>query len=125
MTQANRPLSPHLQVYRPQMTSVTSILHRMTGFALAVGAGVVTWWLWSVMAGPESYAVFYGFCKSVAGQVMLFGWLLALMYHFLNGVRHLIWDTGRGIDIATANRSGWMVLLGAAALTALVWCAGF
>jgi succinate dehydrogenase / fumarate reductase cytochrome b subunit len=118
---AERPLSPHLQVYRPQMTSMTSITHRATGFGLAAGAVAATWWLLAAMAGSPAYDSFYLFAKSLPGQFMLFGWLWAFCYHLLNGIRHLVWDTGHGIEIPFANKSGWAVIIGSVLLTALLW----
>jgi succinate dehydrogenase / fumarate reductase cytochrome b subunit len=120
----DRPLSPHLQVYRPQLTSVLSILHRITGFALGVGAALASWWLLAIAAGPEAYETFYNFCKSGLGQFMLFGWLFSLVYHSLNGLRHLAWDCGRGLDLATAYRTGWTVVALSLLLTAVFWFAG-
>ena len=84
----NRPLSPHLQVYKPQLTSMLSILHRITGFGLAVGAVMGTWWLVAIMSGTSAYECFHDFAKSFIGQLMLFCWLYAFVYHFLNGIRH-------------------------------------
>lgn len=120
----NRPLSPHLQIYRPQITSMLSILHRITGFGLAAGVVLLTWGLLAAAAGEDSYAVFYGFCKSIVGQVMLFGWTFAFLYHLFNGIRHLVWDTGRGFDLKTASKSGWAVVVASLLFTALFWCKG-
>jgi len=119
---SNRPLSPHLQVYKPQLTSFTSILHRVTGAALAVGAMIMTWWLWSVMTGGDTLMFFQSFVQSHIGKLMLFGWVLAFCYHFFNGLRHMWWDAGRGITIAFANRSAIVVLLLSAASAVLIWC---
>ena len=118
---SNRPLSPHLQIYKPQMTSITSITHRATGVGLAIGAAMGAWWLIAAMAGPDAYATFYAFAKSVVGQIMLLGWLWAFCYHLLNGFRHLLWDTGRGITIPFANKSGWVIIIGSMLLTAFFW----
>jgi succinate dehydrogenase / fumarate reductase cytochrome b subunit len=119
-----RPLSPHLQVYRWQLTSVLSILHRATGVALSAGAVVLLWWLIAAAQGPQSYAVVQAFLGSWIGLVLLFGWSLALFYHLCNGLRHLWWDTGRGLDLPSVYRSGWAVLAGAALLTLIAWGAG-
>ena len=121
MTETNRPLSPHLQIYRPQITTVLSITHRMTGAGLAFGAVVAAWWLLSIVYGPDAYTTFYHFAKSFVGRFMLFGFLWALTYHFLNGLRHLVWDTGRGIDMPSASRSGWAVVGGSVVLTGFFW----
>ena len=85
-----RPLSPHLQVYRWQLTSVMSILHRASGVALAAGAILLVWWLGAASDGPEAYAGVQGFLGSWVGRVLLFGWSLALFYHLCNGLRHLV-----------------------------------
>lgn len=98
-----------------------SILHRITGFGLAMGALMGTWWLVSVMSGTEAYEVFYSFCKSFIGQLMLFCWLYAFIYHMMNGIRHLFWDTGRGLDIKNTYRSGWAVFFGSILLATLIW----
>lgn len=121
MNTQNRPLSPHLQIYRPQLTSMLSILHRITGAGLALGAVMGTWWLVAVMSGTESYETFYGFSKSFPGQVMLFCWLLAFVYHLLNGIRHMIWDTGAWLDIKNTYRSGWAVFFSSLVLSLLLW----
>lgn len=103
------------------MTSVLSILHRMAGAALAVGTAMVCWWLVAAASGPAAFDTAMGFARSPLGQFMLFGWSAALFYHMCNGVRHLIWDTVYLFEIHNAKRAGWVVLLTAAALTALVW----
>ena len=125
MTQADRPLSPHLQIYRPQLTSVLSILHRLTGVALALGTGLLVWWLAAAAAGPEAFAGANGFLGSVLGRLLLLGWSFALFYHLCNGIRHLVWDAGFGYEIATLNRSGWLVLVASLALTVIAWLAAY
>jgi len=119
-----RPLSPHLQVYRWQLTSVLSILHRTTGVALSVGTLVLIWWLVAAAEGPEAYAHVQGFLGSWIGRILLFGWSVALFYHLCNGIRHLVWDTGRSLDLPGVYRGGWAVVAGTAALTVLAWIAG-
>jgi succinate dehydrogenase / fumarate reductase, cytochrome b subunit len=119
-----RPLSPHLQIYRPQLTSVLSIMHRATGIALAVGTLLLVWWLVAAATGPEDYAVVQGVLGSWIGRLLLLGWTLSLFYHLCNGIRHLIWDTGRGLDLPTAYRSGWLVIVAAIVLTAAAWAWG-
>ncbi len=121
MTQTPRPLSPHLQVYRPQLTSVMSILHRMTGVALAVGSLMVVWWLVSAAYGEEAYNVARLFAASNIGTLMIFGWSVALFYHLCNGVRHLFWDSGRLFNIRQAYAAGYLVLLMTAVLTVGAW----
>ena len=121
--QVRRPLSPHLQVYRPQITSVLSILHRAAGIALAVGTLLLVWWLAAAARGDAAYATVSGFLRSPVGLLLLFGWTAALWYHFCNGLRHLAWDAGRGFTLPEAHRSGWAVVIAAAALTVLTWIA--
>ena len=118
---AQRPLSPHLQVYRPQMTSVLSILHRMAGAALAVGTLLVVWWLVAAASGEQHYYTAMSFARSWLGVLMIFGWSVALCYHLCNGVRHLIWDTAHLMEIGSATRAGYVVLLMTVVLTALIW----
>jgi succinate dehydrogenase / fumarate reductase, cytochrome b subunit len=119
-----RPLSPHLQIYRWQLTSVLSILHRATGIALALGAILFVSWLGAASDGPESYAKMQSFLGSWIGLLVLFGWSVALFYHLCNGIRHLIWDTGRGLDLKSVYASGWTVLAATAVLTIIAWIAG-
>jgi succinate dehydrogenase / fumarate reductase cytochrome b subunit len=125
MSQADRPLSPHLQVYRPQLTSVLSILHRLTGVALAVGTLLLVWWLAAAASGAESFATANGFVGSFIGRVLLFGWSFALFYHLANGIRHLFWDAGHGYEISTVNRSGQLVVVAAIILTLAAWIIGY
>lgn len=125
MSEAQRPLSPHLTVYRPQLTSVLSILHRMTGVALGAGTLLLVWWLAAAASGPEAFATAQAFTGSVIGRLLLLGWTWALLYHLCNGIRHLFWDAGLGYEIATVNRSGWAVVAASAALTLAVWIFGY
>ena len=119
-----RPLSPHLGIYRPQYTSVLSILHRFTGVALATGSVLLVYWVVAAASGPERYAEAQTFFALVWVQIALVGWVFSFCYHFLNGIRHLVWDTGRGFDLTVARNSGYAVFAGAIALTILV-CAVF
>jgi succinate dehydrogenase / fumarate reductase cytochrome b subunit len=119
MPQPNRPLSPHLQVYRPQLTSVLSISHRATGVALAVGTLVLVWWLLAAAIGPSAYAAVQGFMGSWLGILLLIGWAYSLFYHLCNGIRHLAWDTGYGLDLPTTYASGWAVVAVSAGLTVI------
>lgn len=116
-----RPLSPHLQVYRPQMTSVMSILHRITGFALAVGTLMVIWLLIAAAAGPEAFAAYTDFITAPLGQLLLFGWTLAFFYHLANGVRHLFWDAGKLFSLSGAYKAGYVVWAVTVVLTVLTW----
>ena len=124
MTSDTRPLSPHLQVYRWQLTSVLSILHRFSGVALSAGTILLVWWLVAAAEGPAAYAGVQHFLASWIGRVLLFGWTVALYYHLCNGLRHLWWDTGRGLDLPSVYRGGWAVLAGTAVLTILTWVFG-
>jgi succinate dehydrogenase / fumarate reductase cytochrome b subunit len=125
MNSSQRPLSPHLQVYRPQITSTLSILHRLTGIALAAGTLLLTYWLAALATGPEAFADAQNLVGSIVGRLLLFGWSFALFYHLCNGIRHLVWDAGYGFEIATATRSGWAVVIASAVLTAIAWIAGY
>jgi succinate dehydrogenase / fumarate reductase cytochrome b subunit len=125
MATNNRPLSPHLQVYRPQLTSVLSILHRLTGIALALGTLLLVWWLIAAATGPTAFDNVQSFIGSIFGRVLLFGWSFALFYHLCNGIRHLVWDSGRGFEISSAYASGWLVVIASAVLTVISWIAGY
>lgn len=117
-----RPLSPHLQVYRWQLTMALSILHRMTGMALAFGAALLTWWLVSALYGGSAFKTFHDFTSSVVGQLMLFGWVWAFAFHFLNGIRHLVWDTGRWLTLKGAYASGYTVVFLSFICAGAIWC---
>ena len=121
MTTSKRPLSPHLQVYRPQLTSVLSITHRATGIFLALGTLLFVYWLVAAASGPEAYASAAGVIGSKLGQLVLFAWTWALFYHLGNGIRHLAWDAGYGFDLPSVYRSGWTVVIASAVLTLLCW----
>jgi succinate dehydrogenase / fumarate reductase cytochrome b subunit len=118
-----RPLSPFMFPiwYRFQITSVLSILHRLTGIALAVGSVLLVWWLITVAAGGDLFAATHAFLASPIGIVLLFGWSIAFFYHMCNGVRHLAWDAGHGFEIRSASRSGYAVLAATVLLTAMTW----
>ena len=115
----SRPLSPHLLIYQPQITWILSFFHRVTGCALAVGTVFVAWWLLSIVNGIDAYNIFYIVAKNWFGQFALFGYLWAICYHMLNGIRHLVWDAGFGFSLPETYRSGYMVLVGTGALSAL------
>ena len=119
-----RPLSPHLQVYRPQMTSILSITHRATGVALSVGTLLLVWWLVAAATGESAYAQASAFMGSWLGKLLLLGWTASLFYHLGNGIRHLFWDAGYGFEIGTAEKSGWFVLAFTVAATILSWALG-
>ena len=119
-----RPLSPHLQIYRPQLTSVMSISHRASGAALAAGTLLLCLWLVALAAGDRWYGVAALVVSHSLGQLVLFGYSVALIYHALNGVRHLSWDRGIGLTIPAVYRSGWIVLLLTVGTTALLWTIG-
>ncbi|CAA7612562.1 succinate dehydrogenase, cytochrome b556 subunit [Magnetospirillum sp. SS-4] len=121
MSTRNRPLSPHIQIYKMPFTAVLSITHRATGVALAVGTAVLAYWLASAAYGPDAYEQASRVLGSVVGRLVLFGWTAALFYHLCNGVRHLFWDMGKGYGIAEADKSGRIVVASAAVLTLLAW----
>jgi succinate dehydrogenase / fumarate reductase cytochrome b subunit len=121
MNSKNRPLSPHIQIYRPQMTTVLSIVHRLTGVGLVAGCLIMTWWLFAAISGQTAFEQTQAFRDSPIGTLIFAGWLWAFVYHFLNGIRHLKWDTGRGINMKSAYRSGWVVVIGSVLLTILIW----
>ena len=121
VNRGNRPLSPHLQIYRPQITSVLSIFHRMTGVGLILGAIMVVWWLMAAAASPGYFAMIDGVVTSWIGHLVLLGLTWALAYHLLNGIRHLIWDMGYGFDLQTVDRTGLAVVIGSGVLTVLLW----
>ena len=124
MTSADRPLSPHLQIYRWQLTSVLSILHRASGVWVSAGAVLLVWWLVAAASGPRAFAAIAGVIGSWFGLLLLFGWTASLFYHLCNGIRHLVWDTGHALDLRSTYLGGWIVVAAAAALTVLAWIAG-
>jgi succinate dehydrogenase / fumarate reductase cytochrome b subunit len=120
-----RPLSPHLGIYRPTLTMMMSIVHRITGGALFFGTLLLTWWLLAAASGPTAYAKVQAFTGSIIGMLILFGYTWALIHHMLGGIRHLIWDTGRGFGPAERE---WLVLanlIGSIGLTLVIWIVGF
>jgi succinate dehydrogenase / fumarate reductase cytochrome b subunit len=124
MASDHQPLSPHLQIYRWQLTSVMSILHRFTGIALAIGAILLVSWIGAASDGPDSFAKMQWFLGSPGGLIVMFGWTVALFYHLCNGIRHLVWDTGRGLELKSVYASGYAVLVATAALTIVSWAVG-
>lgn len=120
-TDQQRPLSPHLQVYRPQLTSVLSIVHRLTGIVLSLGGILVAAWLLALAAGPEPYAAINAWLAAPLPLVLLVAWSAALFYHLLNGIRHLCWDAGWLLELPATYASGWAVVAGTVVLTLLAW----
>jgi len=121
MPASKRPLSPHLLIYKPQLTSVLSIVHRGTGVALAVGLLLVVYWLMALATGPDAFGNAQRIMGSWIGNVILFGFTFALFYHLCNGIRHLFWDAGLGLDLKTVYASGWSVLAASIVLSFVTW----
>ena len=119
-----RPLSPHLQIYKPMLSMMMSIVHRITGFGLYFGTLLLAWWLIAAASGPNAYARFEWYASSWIGRLILFAYTWALIHHMLGGIRHLIWDTGRGLG---PNEREWLVaanLIGSIATTVVLWIVG-
>jgi succinate dehydrogenase / fumarate reductase cytochrome b subunit len=125
MARDSRPLSPDMQIYRPQLTSVLSITHRITGVALSVGTLLVVAWLIAVAAGSQAYSVAQSFSSSWPGIFMTLGWAFSLFFHLCNGIRHLAWDAGYGFELRTIYASGWVVLAASITLTLIAWGSSF
>jgi succinate dehydrogenase / fumarate reductase, cytochrome b subunit len=121
---AARPLSPHLTIYRPMLSMMMSILHRITGGALYFGTLLLVWWLLAVASGPTAYATFQAVASSIVGRLVLFGYTFALLHHMLGGLRYLIWDTGRGFGAAERELMVRANLAGSIILTILLWVVG-
>lgn len=119
----HRPLSPHLGIYKPQLTSMLSILHRATGIALAVGALYLALWVMCAVS-PAAYAHFQSFNTSLLGRFVLGGWLFSAFFHLCNGIRHLFWDAGYGFELKDAYRSGWIVVGVSLVATIVSWIVG-
>ena len=119
-----RPRSPDVQIYKPQLTSVLSILHRMTGVLLSVGSVLLVAWLVAVADGGDTYALFDRWLRSWLGMLLLFGWTFALFYHLCNGIRHLAWDLDFGFELRQIYLSGWTVVVASVILTATTWTLG-
>ena len=116
-----RPLSPHLQIYKPLINMVMSIVHRITGVALYLGTLLLAWWLIAAAVGPGYFDFVNGIFGSPLGLAILFGYTWALIHHMFGGIRHLIWDTGRGFDLDTVSRMSWATLIGSVLATAGIW----
>jgi len=121
MAEDHRPLSPHLQVYRPQVTSVLSITHRMTGVVLSMAAVLLTYWLASAAYGPDSFARAQTMMESWFGRLVMFGFTFSLFYHMCNGIRHLGWDLGWGFELVRLRITGVIVIISSFALTVMSW----
>jgi len=125
MASRSRPISPHLQIYKPQLTSVLSITHRGTGVFLCLGLVVLTYWLAALAISEDTYAAAQGILGSIVGRALLFLWTFSLWYHMCNGIRHLFWDAGVGLELEAAYRSGKVVIGGAIGLTLLSWIVAY
>ncbi|HEX2138085.1 MAG TPA: succinate dehydrogenase, cytochrome b556 subunit [Woeseiaceae bacterium] len=123
MNNSQRPMSPHLFIYRWPMTMTVSILHRVTGIMLSLGLVVLVAWLAAAAGGAQSYAHFDGIMGSLAGRIFLVLWSAALFFHLANGIRHLFWDVGLGFEIPQANTTGWIVIASTVVLTLAYWLA--
>ncbi|MCB2136595.1 MAG: succinate dehydrogenase, cytochrome b556 subunit [Rhodobacteraceae bacterium] len=119
MADLNRPLSPHLQIYRWHVPMLTSILTRVTGNALIVAALLIVWWLLAAATSAEYFAVADAVLRSWFGKLVFLGSIWAIWYHFLAGLRHLYYDSGRGLDIPTAEKLGWACIIGSVVLTVI------
>lgn len=122
-SKSQRPLSPNIQLYRPQLTSVLSIVNRITGVFLSIAAIALVTWLLAAAAGPQAYAIVQAALASWTGQVTLFGCTFAFFLHFFGGIRHLVWDTVHGFDLRTIYMSGWVVVAASIVMTAVAWIA--
>lgn len=116
-----RPISPHLSIYSPLVNMVMSIVHRLTGVALYFGTLLLAWWLIAAATGPSYFDFVNGLLTTLPGKLILLGYTWALMHHMLGGMRHLIWDTGRGFNISTVNLLSWGTIIGSLGLTAAIW----
>ena len=123
-TAKDRPLSPHLQIYRPTLTMMMSIVHRITGGALYFGTLLLVWWLTAAAAGPNAYATVQWVMETVIGRLILFGYTWALIHHMLGGIRHLIWDTGHGFGEHEREWLARATIIGSLAVTVLLWGVG-
>ena len=125
MTTDRRPLSPHLQIYKPQITSTLSITHRITGLLLALGSVLLAYWLAAIAAGPEAFDAARAFFSSVVGRLALLAITLSFSFHLCSGIRHLFWDAGKGLDLATARASGWVVIVASLLLTLVLYLVAY
>ena len=116
-----RPLSPHLQIYKPPVSMVMSIIHRITGVALYVGTLLMAWWLIAAAVGPSYFDYVNSWFGTLFGKLVLFGYTWALIHHALGGIRHFIWDFGRGYDLETVDKMSWWTVYGSVGLTLMIW----
>jgi succinate dehydrogenase cytochrome b subunit len=123
--EAGRPLSPHLQIYRPMLTMMMSIAHRISGVANAIGFGLLAWWLIALASGPQQFWQVEAFFASIPGRLLLFLFSWALIHHMLGGIRHLIWDTGTALDKTSIEILAWATIIGSTALTLALWVLGY
>lgn len=121
----NRPLSPHLQVYRLPLPALLSITHRATGVFLAIGTILLSLWIISLATGADEFQSVKGFIGSFVGRVLLLGWTFSLFFHLFNGVRHLYWDMAKGLELKSVYTSGYITMAAAAVFTLLVWIIGY
>lgn len=121
----SRPLSPHLSIYKPYPTMIMSIVHRITGAALYFGTILVAWWLIGAASGEAYFDWVNAVMGSFLGRLVLVGYTWALMHHMLGGIRHLVWDTGHGLDKETSTRFAYATIAGSVALTAVIWIVGY
>ena len=119
--QGERPLSPHLQIYRPLINMVMSIFHRITGSALYFGTLLLAWWLVAAATGPDHFNFVNDIMGSIPGRIVLVGYTWALIHHMLGGIRHLIWDTGSALDLESVDRLSWATIIGSIVLTVVIW----
>jgi succinate dehydrogenase / fumarate reductase, cytochrome b subunit len=123
MQRRTRPLSPNIQIYRPQLTSVLSIANRVTGVVLSLYAVALVAWLIAAAAGPQAYIMVYVLIRSWVGQILLFGGTFSFFLHLCGGIRHLVWDAGCGFELRTIYATGWLVVMTSAMLTVVTWIA--
>ena len=125
MASVSRPISPHIGIYKKQITSVLSILHRLTGVALYVETLLLIVFLLVVAYSPLSYETLHGYLASPIGQIALFGWTFAFFFHLLNGIRHLFWGMGKGFAIPTVNKTGWLAIIFSIIFSVASWCIAY
>ena len=123
--EAKRPLSPHLQIYKPMLTMMMSIMHRITGVALYFGTLLLVWWLVAAATGPEYFTFVSSLANSLIGKIVLIGYTWALVHHMIGGIRHFIWDTGRGFELPTIELMAKLSIAASLAITALIWGAAY
>ncbi len=121
----DRPLSPHLQVYKLPLPALMSIFHRATGVFLTLGTILLSIWIISLATGADNFDAVRSFIGSLIGQLLLLGWTFSLFYHLFNGIRHLYWDMGKGFEMKSVYTSGYLTIIGAAVLTVLAWIIGY